>query len=144
MDQLGLFADDTSPPPAPVDDGFAARLAALAAAIDAEPDEAVEWPINARTGQALLFQAEERYDEYWQGMPEFVQPDQKPWKTLHVHFKDDAALRAFAVAVGRALTVRTRSIWYPQAEEWHYMDKRWRSNHVPPPPSPQEQTPHAD
>jgi hypothetical protein len=148
VDTRGAVDDDGLPvvaPPEPScdDAAFAARVAELAAAIDAEADTVAsapdadgdeepdatdaEWPVNVREGQGLLFVAPERFDDDWQGMPEFAQDDQRPWKTMRVHFRNEADLRAFAILVQQQLTSRTRSCWYPMAEEWHFMDKRWQA-----------------
>ena len=50
----------------------------------------------------------------WQGMPEFDQPDKMPYRTLYVHFTDDAAAADFAALVGQQLTEKTKYIWYPE------------------------------
>lgn len=61
-------------------------------------------------------QREEWWEESWQGMPEFVQEDLSPYKTIMVHFENEAALESFAKLVGQTLTVQTKSIWYPKAD----------------------------
>jgi hypothetical protein len=56
------------------------------------------------------------WEEHWQGMPEFVQVRQAPWKSIFVHFDSEADYRAFAALVKQPLTAKTRYIWYPEAE----------------------------
>jgi len=51
----------------------------------------------------------------WRGMPEFEQPEAGPFRTLAVHFKDQASVDAFAKLIGQNLTDRTRWVWYPEA-----------------------------
>ena len=51
----------------------------------------------------------------WKGMPEFTQPAAGPFRSLTVHFKDQAAVDAFAKLIGQNLTDRTKSVWYPEA-----------------------------
>jgi len=51
----------------------------------------------------------------WKGMPEFEQPEAGPFRTLRVHFKDQAAVDAFAKLIGQNLTDKTKWVWYPEA-----------------------------
>lgn len=51
----------------------------------------------------------------WQGMPEFNQPDAGPFRTIKVHFNDQAAVDAFAKLIGQNLTEQTKWVWYPKA-----------------------------
>ena len=70
-------------------------------------------------------------DEYaswyaeWQGMPEFLQEDLSPTKSVIVHFETLADLKAFSELVGQKITPNTQSIWYPEAEIGTYADKRY-------------------
>lgn len=50
----------------------------------------------------------------WKGMPEFNQPEAGPFRTLTVHFKDQASVDAFAKLIGQNLTDKTKSVWYPE------------------------------
>lgn len=61
----------------------------------------------------------------WQGMPEFDQRDQTAYRTLHVHFHDEAGVEAFAKLLGRSITDKTRFLWFPEAEIETYVDKRY-------------------
>ena len=58
----------------------------------------------------------EWWEEEWQGMPEFVQEDLSPYKTIMVHFESEEAVKSFAKLVDQKLTVQTKSIWYPKVE----------------------------
>lgn len=53
--------------------------------------------------------------QHWKGMPEFNQPDAGPFRTVKVHFKDQAAVDAFAKLIGSKLTDKTKFIWFPRA-----------------------------
>lgn len=64
------------------------------------------------------------WDE-WQGMPEFVCEDLTAYTQVIVNFENRAALEAFATLVGQKLTLKTRSIWYPEAEIGHLATKRY-------------------
>ena len=50
----------------------------------------------------------------WKGMPEFEQPDAGPFRTLTLHFKDQASVDAFAKLIGQNLTGKTKWVWYPE------------------------------
>lgn len=66
-----------------------------------------------------------RWHSEWRGMPEFVQEDLGPFKSVIVHFESRADLDAFSKLVGQKLTENTRSIWYPAAEIGRYANKRY-------------------
>jgi hypothetical protein len=75
--------------------------------------------------QPALFDKGEWWHEHWKGMPEFVQEDLAPVKTIHVHFESREDYEAFAKLVGQTLTMNTRSIWYPEAEIGRTYNKRY-------------------
>ena len=50
----------------------------------------------------------------WNGMPEFNQPEAGPFRTIKVHCKDQAAVEAFAKLIGQKLTHKTKWVWYPE------------------------------
>lgn len=79
--------------------------------------------------QKNLFDVDEfaRWRDEWQGMPEFVQEDLTPIKSLLVHFASYDDMRAFAETVGQKVTCDTRCIWYPEAEIGRYANKRYKS-----------------
>lgn len=53
----------------------------------------------------------------WAGMPEYEQQNLTPHRTIFVHFKNDADVEAFGKAIGQALSPRTKSVWFPEADE---------------------------
>lgn len=61
----------------------------------------------------------------WGGMPEFDQRDKTAFQSIVVHFKDQAAVDAFAKAIKQKVTPSTRSTWYPEVEIETYADKRY-------------------
>lgn len=74
----------------------------------------------------LLFDdAGEWWQLYWKEMPEFIQLDLAPAKTIVVQFKTREALEAFAKLVEQPIRMTTRSIWYPEAEIGRYANKRY-------------------
>jgi hypothetical protein len=78
-----------------------------------------------KTGQATLFDVGEWWHEHWKGMPEFVQKNLEPYKTISVHFETREDMEAFAALVGQRVAFETRSIWFPEAEIGRYVDKKY-------------------
>lgn len=76
----------------------------------------------AESPQGALFDGE-WWDEHWKDMPEFVQKDLTPLKSIYVHFETEADMHEFSKLVGQKLTLNTRSIWYPEAEIGRMVDK---------------------
>lgn len=61
----------------------------------------------------------------WTGMPEFSQEDKTAFQTVHVHFKDAAAVQSFAELIGQPLTEHSRTVWFPPVPIERYIDKRY-------------------
>lgn len=80
---------------------------------------------NPLENQPSLFEVDESWREAWQGMPEFVQDDLTPLKSVIVHFANEADMRAFAKLIDQVVTLRTQSLWFPPAEIGRYSNKRY-------------------
>lgn len=83
---------------------------------------------DAALGRLFAETAESDAEEVgreWQGMPEFLQPNKKAFRSLALHFKDQAAVDAFAKLVGQTITPKTRFLWFPEIEIERYADKRY-------------------
>lgn len=65
--------------------------------------------------QNPLFDKGESYDEAWKGMPEFVQDEIEPFKTLYVHFENREDMEKFKKVINQEFYLTTKSIWYPEA-----------------------------
>lgn len=52
----------------------------------------------------------------WLGMPEFVQPSDKAFRSIIVHFNDQEAVDQFAEVLGIEINERVRFLWYPEVE----------------------------
>ena len=65
--------------------------------------------------QNSLFDVSElnKWQEEWQGMPEFVQEDMLPVQTIVVSFLTKEDVQQFANLIGQKLTYKTKSIWFP-------------------------------
>jgi hypothetical protein len=68
------------------------------------------------------------WGEEWKNMPEFVQEDLSPWKTLLVHFENEADLLAFSKLIDQNLNTKTQGVWYPEAEIGRYANFKRYSN----------------
>jgi hypothetical protein len=51
----------------------------------------------------------------WTGMPEFNQANAGPYRTVYIHFLDQAGVDAFTKLTGLPITDKTKSAWYPLA-----------------------------
>lgn len=90
--------------------------------------------------KGLLVNEEESFSQFsykwekeWQGMPEFIQDDLIPFKTISIYFKDELSVKIFSKLVGQIITKdigkSIRSIWYPKVlvDSWskrRYIDKK--------------------
>ena len=59
----------------------------------------------------------ENTDEAWRGMPEFIQGDLTPLRTIYVHFGSTEDIKAFSRLVGQAISPNTKFIWFPKSEK---------------------------
>jgi hypothetical protein len=75
-----------------------------------------------------LFDKGEWWEDEWQGMPEFVQKDLTPFKTLYVHFEKKEDIDSFAKLIGQRVTVETKYVWFPEAEIGHFADRKYVSD----------------
>ena len=85
-----------------------------------EEREIVEQKVEDN-GQIALMDIGEWWEEHWKQMPEFVQKDLEPWKSINVHFECREDMEAFAKLVGQQVNLTTKFIWYPKAEISHYV-----------------------
>ena len=75
--------------------------------------------------QLALFEAPEKWEECWGGMPEFDQRDLTSYQEILVLLSGDVDRRRFAEIADQPISVRTRSIWFPRAEVGRFADKRY-------------------
>ena len=77
--------------------------------------------------QMSLFEMKEWWADEWEGMPEYVQDDNMPFKTVYVHFKDREDMEAFSKFIGQRISFKTKFVWYPEvkafkARNYNYID----------------------
>jgi len=64
--------------------------------------------------QPDLFDRGTRWEEHWQGMPEFVQDRQRPFAELTVRFRSQEDLDDFANLIGQKLNRKSQCTWHPE------------------------------
>lgn len=72
------------------------------------------WKNSPRKVQGIA--ANEFYEDAWQGMPEFIQENLMPFKSILVHFENQENVSKFAALVDQKITNQTKSLWYPKSE----------------------------
>lgn len=77
-----------------------------------------------------LFDMPLNWKEHWRGMPAFEQSDLTPFQSIVVHFRSPADRKVFSELIGRNVTPKTKSIWYPREEIDRIVDKRVRADRV--------------
>ena len=63
--------------------------------------------------------------KHWTGMPEFVQEDNKTYKSIQVHFRCKEDYDEFAKLISQHLTEKTKSIWHPKLDITKNSLMRW-------------------
>ncbi len=63
-----------------------------------------------------------RYEE-WKGMPEFIQEQQDPYKTIKVHFACQEDVDEFSKLLEQKINHGTRSIWFPKLQQADLLKK---------------------
>lgn len=63
----------------------------------------------------------------WQDMPEFIQNDLTPFRTILVHFQTQEDVDMFTRLMEQKISAKTRFIWFPKVR-WkrrvkHYVDE---------------------
>jgi hypothetical protein len=73
----------------------------------------------AKKQQINLFEDLDEFASWkneWEGMPEFVQEDQKPYQRIIVSFETKEDLDEFSKLINQKITYKTLSIWFPNKE----------------------------
>lgn len=118
-----LFGQPPAPAPAP--EPVVAEPPAVVAPTE-EPAETFVAQVGATEktgGQLNMFG--EWWEPAWRGMPEFVQPSAMPFRTIHVHFEDQAAVEDFMRLIGQKFTPQTKYVWHPQLEFGKFTHMRY-------------------
>jgi hypothetical protein len=54
------------------------------------------------------------WKDEWQGMPEFVQEQQRPFAQIIVRFRNQEDLDEFAQLIGQKLNAKSQCTWHPE------------------------------
>lgn len=65
------------------------------------------------------------YKELWKGMPEFVQENVKPFKSVIVHIGSKEDMLKLSKVIGQEIISTTKYIHYPLREKVSETDHRW-------------------
>lgn len=68
---------------------------------------------------------DDEWKKHWGEMPEYVQEKNSTFKTVYVHFRNQEDYDEFAKLVDQNMTMKTKSIWYPQLDRDQNTLKRW-------------------
>lgn len=66
-----------------------------------------------------------KWREHWKGMPEYIQEENPPYRTVHMLFREEEHYKDFAKLLGQDLTENTKAIWYPKLEITANRKLRW-------------------
>lgn len=77
--------------------------------------------------QQDLFNSDDfhNHSSEWKDMPEFIQEDLQPYKSVIVHFENKADLDSFSKLIEQKITYKTKSIWFPKADIADNVSKRY-------------------
>ena len=54
-------------------------------------------------------------EDEWNGMPEFVQEDLRPWHQVNVRFRNQEDFDKFKVLMEQEITPKQTTLWFPHA-----------------------------
>ena len=77
----------------------------------------VEKKVGKKKSSGKFFKIEEWWEKEWQGMPEFSVKDLTSFKSIIVHFANKEDMEKFAELVGQKITIKRKSLWYPEADQ---------------------------
>lgn len=77
--------------------------------------------------QLKFFEDQKLWKQEWKGMPEYVQKDIKPYKSLLVHFRNLKDFNEFKKVIEQDMSPNTKYIWFPKLEinelyKYRYVD----------------------
>ena len=74
-----------------------------------------------------LFDMPPDWKKHWRGMPSFDIDDLTSYQSLVIHFRNPEDRESFSKLLGRGLTDKTPSVWWPREEIDKITNKRFRS-----------------
>ena len=65
---------------------------------------------------SLFDQLDESFRQEWQNMPEYVQEDLTPYRTINVRFRNAEDVVEFEKLMQQKITEKQKTLWFPFAE----------------------------
>lgn len=83
--------------------------------------------VDTRPNTLSFLEQEEMFvmDEEWEGMPEFIQENEKVYQSVLVKFETKEHFKEFEKLMKQTITDRTKSIYYPKREQLTSIDMFW-------------------
>ena len=75
--------------------------------------------------QQFLVDIRQPWEVEWVGMPEYVNEDMTPYRSITIHFATEFDVENFAKFIGQTITKKTKSLWFPNAEIGVISDKKY-------------------
>lgn len=72
----------------------------------------------------------EKWQLHWKEMPEFIQEENNPYRSVTLKFKTKDDYVAFAKLIDQPLSDKTKAIWYPKLERTKNFLLRWRTDEI--------------
>jgi hypothetical protein len=104
-----------------------AKLAELLDSLQTQSDAVREFWASLTPADALPTGEGVDPHSEWQGMPEFQHEDQRPFRTIHVHFENEQAVQDFARRLGQTFSDQARYVWHPQQVRSDFASQRYVS-----------------
>ena len=68
---------------------------------------------------------DKEWKKHWHNMPEFEQENDKPYRTIYVHFRNEEDYQEFSKLINQKITSKTKSIWHPKLDREANALRRW-------------------
>lgn len=94
-------------------------------------DKKEEIPENDLSSFLGIEKKEENFREkLWVGMPEYVQENNPPYRTIYLHFRnkedfDEFVSKYKTIDDEQVISKKTKSMWYPKLDKDENRLKRW-------------------
>jgi hypothetical protein len=78
-----------------------------------------------------LFEFEEEeplWKREWRNMPDFHQDDLEPYRQIRINFANEEDLMRFGELIGQPITLKTKSVRYPERIIVHTAHLEWKSD----------------
>jgi|TARA_R110002153_G_scaffold75892_8_gene195807 hypothetical protein len=67
----------------------------------------------------------DNWEKHWVGMPTYTQEHNKTYKTVMMHFRNAEDYKEYCDLIGQAMTMKTKSAWYPALDREANSLLRW-------------------